>query len=61
MNEIYEKIVQLTKRGLFKSATGQLINADINGACNILRKAFPTAFSEGIEGISVYPIRVNFV
>ena len=26
------------KRGLYKSSTGQLINADINGALNILRK-----------------------
>ncbi|ADI74311.1 transposase, IS605 OrfB family [Methanohalobium evestigatum Z-7303] len=26
------------KRGLFKSSTGQLINADVNGALNILRK-----------------------
>ena len=26
------------KRGLFKSATGKIINADVNGALNILRK-----------------------
>jgi transposase len=26
------------KRGLYKSITGQLINADVNGALNILRK-----------------------
>jgi len=26
------------KRGLFRSGTGQLLNADINGAINILRK-----------------------
>jgi transposase len=26
------------KRGLYKSYVGQLINADINGAINILRK-----------------------
>jgi len=26
------------KRGLYKSSTGQLINADVNGALNILRK-----------------------
>lgn len=28
-----------TKRGLFKSSTGKVLNADINGAINILRKA----------------------
>lgn len=29
------------KRGLFRSSTGKLINADVNGSLNILRKAFP--------------------
>ena len=28
-----------TKRGLFKSSTGKLMNADCNGAAGILRKA----------------------
>lgn len=32
------------KRGLYKSGTGALINADLNGAANILRKAVPSAF-----------------
>ena len=27
---------------------GQLINADVNGSYNILRKAIPNAFSDGI-------------
>jgi transposase, IS605 orfB family len=26
------------KRGLYKTSTGKLINADVNGACNILKK-----------------------
>jgi putative transposase len=29
------------KRGLYKTASGRLINADVNGSYNILRKAFP--------------------
>ena len=38
------------KRGLFKSHDGRLINADLNGALNILRKEIPNAFSGyGIE------------
>lgn len=38
------------KRGLFKSATGRLINADLNGALNILKKEVPDAFDGyGIE------------
>jgi len=46
-------------RGLFKSAEGILINADLNGAYNILRKAIPNAFAEGIEGFAVSPARVT--
>ncbi len=36
-------------RGLFKSSSGRIINADVNGSYNILRKEFPNAFSKGIE------------
>lgn len=38
------------KRGLYKSQTGRLINADLNGALNILKKEIPNAFDGyGIE------------
>ena len=38
------------KRGLFRSYDGKLINADLNGALNILRKEIPNVFNEyGIE------------
>ena len=38
------------KRGLFRSNNGILINADLNGALNILRKEIPNAFNGyGIE------------
>ena len=40
------------KRGLFKSNNGRLINADLNGALNILRKEIPNAFKQGY-GIEV--------
>ncbi len=46
------------KRGLYKSKNGALINADLNGSANILRKAFPKAFGEGIEGVVVHPLRI---
>ena len=36
------------KRGLYKTSVGQLINSDVNGSYNILRKAIPNAFSDGI-------------
>ena len=42
-------------RGLFRSAKGQLINADVNGAFNIMRKVAPKAFADGVEGIAVCP------
>lgn len=33
-------------RGLYRSQDGTLLNGDINGAANILRKAFPNAFDD---------------
>lgn len=45
------------KRGLFRSGNGTLINADVNGSYNIIRKAFPAAFDvQGIEGVVVRPL-----
>ncbi|WP_293348881.1 MULTISPECIES: transposase [unclassified Microcoleus] len=47
------------KRGLYRTSIGQLINSDVNGSYNILRKAIPNAFSNGIESCVVGPRRVN--
>ncbi|PSB53730.1 transposase [filamentous cyanobacterium Phorm 6] len=47
------------KRGLYKTSVGQLINSDINASYNILRKAIPNAFSNGIGSCVVQPRRVN--
>lgn len=47
------------KRGLFKSAEGILINADLNGSLNILVKAVPEIEFKGIEVIAVSPIVVS--
>ena len=33
------------KRGLYVSSTGRIINADVNGSANILRKKYPYAFN----------------
>ena len=46
-------------RGLFRSKEGILINADLNGALNIIRKAVPNAFAEGIEAVVVRPTRTS--
>lgn len=45
------------KRGIFKSGKGILINADVNGALNIIRKATPKAFADGVEGVGLHPCR----
>ena len=44
------------KRGLFVSRNGIKINADVNGAYNIMLKAIPNAFVDGIEGVGVHPM-----
>ena len=47
-------------RGLFRTSNGTLINADVNGAFNIMKKAFPEAIeADGIQGAQLHPIRVN--
>jgi IS605 OrfB family transposase len=47
------------KRGLYKTSVGQLINSDVNAAYNILSKAIPNVFSNGIGSCVVGPRRVN--
>jgi len=44
---------------LFRTNTGILINVDLNVSYQIIRKVFPEAFAEGIEGVGLHPIRVN--
>jgi putative transposase len=55
------------KRGLYRASNGREINADINGAGNIIRKVAPDAFQqvEGVEGgkgvlasLVVHPVRI---
>ena len=47
-------------RGLYKiKGEKTRINADVNGSYNIMRKVIPTAFSQGIEGVVVRPIRIT--
>jgi len=37
-----------------------VINADVNGSGNIIRKVVPNAFADGIEGVVVRPLRFTF-
>ena len=45
-------------RGLFKANDGRLINADVNGAFQIMRKVFPNVSADGIEGVVLRPVVV---
>lgn len=47
------------KRGWYRSQNGGFINADVNGAANILRKVVPKAFANGIAAVCSQPLVVN--
>jgi putative transposase len=44
------------QRGLFRTASGRYLNADVNGSYNILAKAAPEAFALGRRGCVVQPV-----
>ena len=43
-------------RGLFRTSNGRFLNAGVNGAFNIMKKAFPNSVSvDGIEAFGLMP------
>jgi putative transposase len=57
---VYNPETKKVMRGHFKTQEGKVINSDINGAYNILRKAFPKAIAaDGIEGLGLVPYSVK--
>jgi putative transposase len=50
---------QRITRGLFRARNGRCLNADVNGAYNIMRKVVPNAFGNGIGGVVVHPVRLR--
>jgi putative transposase len=58
IKENYDKSRRI-KRGLFKSNKGVLINADVNGAYQIIKKVSPNAFADGVEGVGLHPVKLN--
>lgn len=46
-------------RGLFVGNNGIKINADVNGAYQILKKVIPNAFENGIEGVGLHPLTIK--
>lgn len=51
------------KRGLYKTNNGELINSDVNGACNIIRKYKCKSGSDlsdtDVSGVINHPVRIN--
>lgn len=43
-------------RGLFRASNGKIINADVNGAFQIIKKVFPNVRTDGIEGVVLRPL-----
>ena len=48
------------KRGLFRTDTGKLINADVNAAFQIMKKVFCDVEIPADRGFVMNPVRVNF-
>jgi transposase len=46
-------------RGLYRASGKRNVNADINGAYNIIRKVAPKAFAEDAEDFVVHPVRMT--
>ena len=48
------------KRGLYKSGSGRLVNADVNGSYNIMRKEVGDVVLPTDRGFVFNPIKINF-
>lgn len=46
-------------RGLFIGNNGVKINADVNGAYQIMKKVIPNVFANGIEGAGLHPLTIK--
>jgi len=57
VKENYDKKRRI-HRGLFRTNEGKLINADVNGAMQVMRKVFPNVQTDGIEGVVLRPVVV---
>ena len=60
-NKVY--LGKRIKRGLFQSSVGKLINADVNGALNILRKVISDSFVRKItdSGSLFLPVKIRTI
>ena len=60
IKENYDKSRRV-HRGLFIGNNGIKINADVNGAYQIMKKVIPNAFANGIEGAGLHPLTIKLV
>ena len=58
VKENYNKARRI-HRGLFVGNNGIQINADVNGAYQIMKKVIPNAFANGIEGAGLHPLTIK--
>ena len=58
VKENYDKSRRIY-RGLFVGNNGIQINADVNGAYQIMKKVIPNAFANGIEGVGLHPLTIK--
>ena len=57
-HEVYQG--KRIRRGLYQSSVGKLINADVNGALNIMRKVFNNSAERIIDrGLLFNPMKLN--
>ena len=58
VKENYDKSRRIY-RGLFVGNNGVQVNADVNGAYQIMKKVIPNAFANGIEGAGLHPLTIK--
>nr|WP_293102017.1 zinc ribbon domain-containing protein [Okeania sp. SIO2F4] len=46
-------------RGLYKTRKNKLLNADVNGSFNMIKKEIPDVFDQGIKGLPFNPVAIN--
>jgi len=54
-----EYVGKRMKRGVFMTATGQRLNANVNGSYNMIVRVVPNAFGNGSVGVVVHPVRLH--
>ena len=63
-DELFKSSVKRIKRGLYKTASGLVLNADINGSLNIMRKYLNEVCDEIISpanrGLVMNPVKIQF-